>query len=130
MDNLNRENFWNEQYEKYPLAMVHFCNWIDTYKAANNWDTLFNAGILHEQIRVVETAIVGRITTTTAPKFHDLPLTMQIGIWITYVRETKKFWTSNTVDLYKFDLRQEITDFLECHEDDLQKAAKVTYEKP
>lgn len=73
MQNLTKENFFNEMKEKYPLAMKDFCNWIDKYKVQNNWDMLFNGGLqITEHVE------------TRAPKFHDLPFAMQIGIMAQY----------------------------------------------
>lgn len=41
MENLNKENFWDELYKKYPKGMKVFCDWIDEYKKQNNWDEFF-----------------------------------------------------------------------------------------
>lgn len=79
MNNLNKENFFDAMSEKYPKAMYNFCNWIDGYKAENNWDRLFNAGKLNPG---------GETLVTHAPKFHDLPYEMQFGILIRYCTET------------------------------------------
>jgi len=49
--------------EKYPFAMRYFHDWIDAYKKRNKWKSLFNASSKHK-----------------APKFHELPLAMQLGI--------------------------------------------------
>jgi len=104
MDNLNKENFWNDVYDKYPNATQVFCDWIDVYKKENNWDELFNAG--HDT----------RGDLTEAPKFHDLPIEMQQGIWIKFVRETNPDWMSDSGDLYEFNLEYEIKIFLEEEE--------------
>jgi hypothetical protein len=58
MENLNKENFWNELRELYPEAVDHFCKWIDEYKKEVKWLDLFADGI----------------------KFHDIPFDMQNGI--------------------------------------------------
>lgn len=78
MENLNKENFWNEMFEKYPLSVTEFCIWIDGYKKRVEWDKLFNGGI-------VVSLSVG--AETKAPKFHEIPLEMQFGIWMRYVVE-------------------------------------------
>lgn len=81
MENLNKENFWNDMMQKYPQAMEQFCKWIDAYKNKNNWDKLFNAGV-----EVFARAWDGNGYDKTggetiAPKFHHLPIEMQAGIW-------------------------------------------------
>lgn len=58
LKNLNKENFWNEMHIIYPEAVDRFCKWIDEYKVAINWDSLFN----------------------TLIKFHDIPYEFQMGI--------------------------------------------------
>lgn len=66
MQNLNKENFWNDLLEKYPEAVELFCKWIDRYKAEVGWDELFNqTGLSNEDKQV---------------KFHDIPFEMQNGI--------------------------------------------------
>ena len=68
MENLNKENFWNELFTKYPKGVQVFCDWIDEYKKRNHWDRLFNGGYEME-----------------SPKFHDLPIAMQKGILIEFI---------------------------------------------
>lgn len=58
MQNLNKENFWNDLHDAYPEAVEHFCRWIDNYKKEVGWSLLFSEDI----------------------KFHDLPFEMQNGI--------------------------------------------------
>jgi hypothetical protein len=58
MENLSKENFWNELSEKYPQAVELFNNWIDKYQKEVGWGDLFPNGV----------------------KFHDLPFEMQNGI--------------------------------------------------
>lgn len=58
MDNLNKENYWNEMQAKYPEAMQIFLDWIDKYKVKVGWANLFHHGI----------------------KFHDLPFEFQNGV--------------------------------------------------
>lgn len=72
MDSLTKENFWNDLYEEYPSEMKHFCDWIDEYKKNNNWSELFAKGE----------------RTDITPKYHNLPIAMQIGIFIQYVAES------------------------------------------
>ena len=78
MENLNKENFWNEMHEKYPNSMDAFCKWIDNYKKIVNWNVLFNSDSEWQDAN-------GR--NAPAPKFHDLPLAMQVGIWNQFMQE-------------------------------------------
>lgn len=82
-DNLNKENFWDELYADYPEAVQVFCDWIDKYKAENNWDELFNGGLLLHPSHPSD-------IQTSSPKFHDLPHALQMGIWIQFVQEYTK----------------------------------------
>ncbi len=76
MNNLNKENFWNEMYQKYPLAMKDFCEWVDQYTDQNNWKELFNSDSDWQDAN-------GK--NAPAPKFHELPIAMQMGIWNEYI---------------------------------------------
>lgn len=78
MENLNKDNFWNQLHERFPDAVNHFCKWIDEYKKEVNWNKLFNAGI--QQALQCD-------GLTTAPKFHELPFEMQNGILARYELE-------------------------------------------
>ena len=71
MENLTKENFWNEMQNKYPLAFKDFSTWIDNYKKANNWNSLF--------------PITERKKHWMDIKFHHLPIAMQMGIWNEYL---------------------------------------------
>lgn len=73
MENLNKDNFWNKQYQETPEAVQVFCDWIDQYKADVYWNELFNADYYKD-------ASSESTEKTEAPKFHALPLAMQIGI--------------------------------------------------
>jgi hypothetical protein len=85
-ETLTKENFWNGMMEKYPKATKSFCDWIDEYKKAVNWDKLFNP---HYNTSNIRRAGNGEITSIdySAPKYHDLPYAMQYGIWIEYCRQ-------------------------------------------
>src|SRR5687768_11595223 len=67
MQNLNKENFFNEIGKKYPQALAHFNQWIDEYKKEVGWDELFGN--------------VYRPDHSDEIKFHDLPYDMQNGIF-------------------------------------------------
>lgn len=75
MENLTKENFFNELMEKFPEAMAEFCAWIDQYKIDNDWETLFNPQ--------------GTLRDDQKTKFHHLPLAMQIGISVQYLADVK-----------------------------------------
>lgn len=66
MDNLGKENFWNEMREIYPYSVDVFCKWIDGYKEKVGWKMLFGPDV----------------------KFHDLPYEMQMGIMNRFFIET------------------------------------------
>jgi hypothetical protein len=74
MENLNLENFWNPQRAQTPEAVDVFCKWVDEYKKRNNWKALFNEGICNYPINA------DIMEKSHAPKFHDLPWAMQMGI--------------------------------------------------
>jgi len=95
METLTKENFWNEMEQKYPKAMKHFQNWIDGYKRANYWSNLFNEGISWHWNGVGE-------QITEAPKYHELPIAMQFGIFAQYYSEfcLQQEWLYNQPGLY------------------------------
>ena len=68
------ENFFNYLYVKYPEGMKVFCDWVDQYKLAVDWNTLFNSGGI---LRTGE---------AKAPKFHELPYALQLGIFFEFIR--------------------------------------------
>jgi hypothetical protein len=70
---LTKENFWNELYAKYPGEVQQFCDWVDKYKQSINWVLLFGQS---------------EMTVDMAPKFHEIPIAMQIGIFLQYVSES------------------------------------------
>lgn len=80
-DSLTKENFWNGMMEKYPAAMQKFCKWIDEYKQRVKWAELFTkVNCMHEIQQCPE----------QPPKYHDLPLAMQIGIFLQFVSEVNE----------------------------------------
>ena len=80
-DTLTKENFWNEMEQKYPKAMAHFKAWIDQYKTEHDWDTLFTGRA--EPRNITEPALY-------VPKYHELPIAMQFGIFTEYVASLEK----------------------------------------
>lgn len=86
MDNLNKENFFDAAGRSFPLAMDSLLQFVDRYKLANTWDKLFNGGFFVQYTGPQKQFEV----YTKAPKFHDIPLAMQVGIiieWIEQLRE-------------------------------------------
>lgn len=75
--NLNKANTWDAFDMQYPTAMCKFRKFIDIYKAENGWNDLFNSNSDYQN-RLGKNAV--------APKFHDLPFEMQIGIIIAFLR--------------------------------------------
>lgn len=72
---LTKENFWNDLYKKYPEEMKVFCMWIDRYKEKVGWNTLFNINSDYQNSE-------GK--NAVAPKYHDLPIAMQVGIFFEF----------------------------------------------
>ena len=81
MESLTKENFWNSVYEKYTPQVQQFCDWIDEYKKRMDWNMLFNSDSDYQNAQ-------GK--NAPAPKYHDLPIAMQAGIFLQYVLETKR----------------------------------------
>lgn len=78
MEKLTKENFWNALYEKFPGQVQQFCNWIDEYKKRVGWNLLFNSDSEYQNAR-------GK--NAPAPKYHDLPIAMQWGIFQQFCSE-------------------------------------------
>lgn len=78
MEKLTKENFWNALYEKFPGQVQQFCNWIDEYKKRVGWNLLFNSDSEYQNAR-------GK--NAPAPKYHDLPIAMQWGIFQQFCAE-------------------------------------------
>jgi len=77
-ENLNKENFWNALYLEHPDKVEKFCKWIDEYKKKNNWNALFNSDSNWQDAN-------GK--NAPAPKFHDLPVAIQVGIFGQFMAE-------------------------------------------
>lgn len=95
---LTKGNFFNGMMEKYPKAMKVFCDWIDEYKKAANWNKLFNSTENYQDSSAV---------VSFAPKFHDIPHAMQTGIWLEFAIE-KGYPYLASDDLRDYDLKQDI----------------------
>lgn len=90
MESLTKEKFWNGLEEKYPKGMEVFKNWIDEYKKKVNWEHLFNYGFPCYAKQGWHN-----------PKYHDLPIAMQIGIWIEFSFYIHDFmnWDNCQIDI-------------------------------
>lgn len=82
---LTKEEFWDKITEKAPKQAGKFYDWINEYKQRNQWQKLFNGGHMLLQS---SPEYKNWNTHTSAPKFHELPVGMQIGIFIQYLQET------------------------------------------
>lgn len=115
-ENLNKENFWNEMHQKYPLAMKDFCEWIDKYKESIKWKSLFNDHFKRGEIKGKgwgETEI-----SFLHPKFHDLPLALQMGIWREYLDEHDFPRCKNEIENYLHAAEEGVHDVAERLFDD------------
>lgn len=79
---LTKENFWDDLYKEFPVQTQVFCDWIDEYKKAVDWNRLFNEFSWVEPEAESETN-----PDRKAPKFHDLPHAMQMGICIEFITQ-------------------------------------------
>jgi CTP-dependent riboflavin kinase len=107
METLTKEEFWDEMSQNYPKAMKHFNEWIDRYKEENNWKDIFN-----------EDAEVGKDdymagTLFEAPKYHDLPIAMQFGIFLEYLSDLGKGKYFPTSVVYIDNFRRTVGYFIE-----------------
>lgn len=90
---LTKENFWNELHEKYPLGMKRFCDWIDEYKKRVDWDKVFHVPQYEVWVGSPTGFMkkIGGQEISPAPKYHDIPIGMQIGIFIQFQIEATMF---------------------------------------
>jgi hypothetical protein len=104
-DNLTKENFWDRMMATYPNATAAFCQWVDEYKEATEWKKLFN-----DSGHIYLKDSLGNSTNSfiaAAPKFHDLPHAMQLGIWIECVCQRGGCsWPIE--NMFEFDLAEDI----------------------
>lgn len=107
MKNLNKKNFWDNLYKEYPLGVKLFCNWIDGYKERNDWKELFGEIIIDVRASRCTSAYI----KSPAPKFHNLPLAMQIGILIEFIALYPSVHEWEIEDLTNHDWRRTITEF-------------------
>ena len=89
-EGLTKENFFNEMEQQFPNAMKLFCEWIDEYKKAVNWNERFDS----ESLGINE--------------FNDLPYDMQVGIWIKFADDTLNRLFEQPEYSYSGDLEEDI----------------------
>lgn len=84
MNNLNRQNFFNNLVEKFPIPMADFYKWIDRYKEQVGWNQILGNEL------------------TGSPKFHDLPFELQYGVLLRYFSEIGQLMFINHITAIKF----------------------------
>lgn len=95
MENLNKENFWNDLQKKHPNAVKEFCDWIDKYKESVNWTHVFNTSHKRDF------------------KFHHLPFDMQTGIILRFIEEKEGVFS---LEEYRNYMVSNITNYFEQRE--------------
>lgn len=75
---MTKDAFWQPIENRAPKTFKQFKDWIDGYKKRVGWDKMFHAGI---QLSRSDDDI------TKAPKVHDLPDALQIGIFFQFLTE-------------------------------------------
>ncbi len=93
---LTKENFWDDIIEQYPVPTKMFCEWVDEYKKAVNWNAMFAANETTMQLH------------SSKYKFHDLPYDMQVGIWIRFADDTLNQFFEQPEYSYCGDLEEDI----------------------
>lgn len=78
VENIPLQEFWDKIKQEFPKAFEIFGKWIDDYKGQVNWEFLFNAS-------------PKSMTKLSSPKFHDLPVALQRGIFETFQKDYCNF---------------------------------------
>lgn len=108
---LTKENFWDATMKQFPKATKEFCQWIDKYKEAVNWNGIFG----EHETRDTDTGKI--VSCGFAPKFHNIPYAMQQGIWIEFVNQNLHQYFEQPEYSYSGDLEEDIkTVFSEIEE--------------
>jgi len=82
MENLSKENTWNDIKQNYRVAFDNFQEWLNNYKEENDWDELFKNQFF-------------RASKENQVSFYDIPLDMQIGILMRFFNENLIFPVGN-----------------------------------
>lgn len=79
---LTKENFFDKMFEKeYPNALKIFCEGIDAYKKSVNWDEMFSKSASYDASYRADNGLwIEKSVKVQAPKFHEIPFSMQTGI--------------------------------------------------
>lgn len=103
MDNLNKQNFWNELHAHCPDAMGHFSNWVDSYMKEIAGTLIFNH-----------------------LKFHDLPFEIQNGIIARYQLELEYLGSNPETELrrVRIDYRNNLRDFFKGLQREINQGRK------
>lgn len=99
VENLNKENFFNEQMKLTPLAMADFCKFIDDYKEMVGWQHLFA-----DYKDFKPESLEGGVIAFKQRKFHDIPMELQYGVIIKFLR--KHFGDDTLEVVFPFDMRE------------------------
>jgi hypothetical protein len=84
---LSKEGFWDALILDYPKQVKRFYDWIDHYEQRNDWDFLF---LNNRMSRPFPEKLI---------KYHDLPVAMQIGIFLQYAAETVEQYPKEKFDV-------------------------------
>jgi len=82
---MTKEDFWSPIETKSPDLFKKFKDWVDEYKERVIWGKLF-----HENTNIL---------AQPAPKVHELPDAMQIGIFIQFLTEMDHVAYKPEIDL-------------------------------
>lgn len=80
---MTKEGFWNHIESRSPKQFEAFKKWVDEYKVRINWLELF-----HDN-----TVAIGHQASQRAPKVHELPDSLQVGIFIQFITEINPSYT-------------------------------------
>jgi len=78
--NEDKKRLWAELEERYPEEVGRFKDWVDGYKERVGWAELF----------APRQFVVDGAQEERRPKFHELPLEMQVGIFGLYAFERER----------------------------------------
>lgn len=105
---LSKKDFWDVWYAKYPGEVQRFYTWLDDYQKRVGWD-----GLIYDDYKEGDRG--------DTPAYFDLPIAMQVGIFIQFVAETDNRYGIEMIIEYKEDwaaVPQTIHDFFFHEYDD------------
>lgn len=71
---------WDVLTDRYPIAVEHFKKYIDDYKGKVIWDQIFDPNYSYNKKHNLPTNL-------NSPKFHNLPIELQVGVVIMFISE-------------------------------------------